>query len=206
MIREYYVISIVIIIAAILWFMWSFERKKPQEREVVMLAVMTAMAVVGRAIFIVTPQFKPCAAIIVITGIMLGKQSGFLCGALTAFVSNFIFGQGPWTPWQMIAFGLVGLISAVIFYGKRERYADNRILLGIYGFLITFLLYGFIMDTSTVLMYTDKLRLSTFMAIYLSGVYFNIIHGLSTLIFLLILSKSIFSKIRRLKVKYGMFN
>lgn len=206
MIREYYVISIVIIIAAILWFMWSFERKKPQEREVVMLAVMTAMAVVGRAIFIVTPQFKPCAAIIVITGIMLGKQSGFLCGALTAFVSNFIFGQGPWTPWQMIAFGLVGLISAVIFYGKRERYADNRILLGIYGFLITFLLYGFIMDTSTVLMYTDKLRLSTFMATYLSGVYFNIIHGLSTLIFLLILSKSIFSKIRRLKVKYGMFN
>ena len=93
MIREYYVISIVIIIAAILWFMWSFERKKPQEREVVMLAVMTAMAVVGRAIFIVTPQFKPCAAIIVITGIMLGKQSGFLCGALTAFVSNFIFGH-----------------------------------------------------------------------------------------------------------------
>lgn len=206
MIREYYVISIVIIIAAILWFMWSFERKKPQEREVVMLAVMTAMAVVGRAIFIVTPQFKPCAAIIVITGIMLGKQSGFLCGALTAFVSNFIFGQGPWTPWQMIAFGLVGLISAVIFYGKRERYADNRILLGIYGFLITFLLYGFIMDTSTVLMYTDKLRFSTFMATYLSGLYFNIIHGLSTLIFLLILSKSIFSKIRRLKVKYGMFN
>lgn len=206
MIREYYVISIVIIIAAILWFMWSFERRKPQEREVVMLAVMTAMAVVGRAIFIVTPQFKPCAAIIIITGIMLGKQSGFLCGALTAFVSNFIFGQGPWTPWQMIAFGLVGLVSAIIFNGKREHYADNRILLGIYGFLITFLLYGFIMDTSTVLMYTDKLRLSTFMATYLSGLYFNIIHGLSTLIFLLILSKSIFSKIRRLKVKYGMFN
>ena len=206
MIREYYVISIVIIIAAILWFMWSFERRKPQEREVVMLAVMTAMAVVGRAIFIVTPQFKPCAAIIIITGIMLGKQSGFLCGALTTLVSNFIFGQGPWTPWQMIAFGLVGLVSAIIFNGKREHYADNRILLGIYGFLITFLLYGFIMDTSTVLMYTDKLRLSTFMAIYLSGLYFNIIHGLSTLIFLLLLSKSIFSKIRRLKVKYGMFN
>lgn len=206
MIREYYVISIVIIIAAILWFMWSFERRKPQEREVVMLAVMTAMAVVGRAIFIVTPQFKPCAAIIIITGIMLGKQSGFLCGALTALVSNFIFGQGPWTPWQMIAFGLVGLVSAIIFNGKREHYADNRILLGIYGFLITFLLYGFIMDTSTVLMYTDMLRLSTFMATYLSGLYFNIIHGLSTLIFLLILSKSIFSKIRRLKVKYGMFN
>ncbi len=206
MIREYYVISIVIIIAAILWFLWSFERRKPQEREVVMLAVMTAMAVVGRAIFIVTPQFKPCAAIIIITGIMLGKQSGFLCGALTALVSNFIFGQGPWTPWQMIAFGLVGLVSAIIFNGKREHYADNRILLGIYGFLITFLLYGFIMDTSTVLMYTDKLRFSTFMATYLSGLYFNIIHGLSTLIFLLILSKSIFSKIRRLKVKYGMFN
>ena len=186
--------------------MWSFERKKPQEREVVMLAVMTALAVVGRAMFIVTPQFKPCAAIIIITGVMLGKQSGFLCGALTAFVSNFIFGQGPWTPWQMIAFGLIGMISAVVFGGKRERFANNRIVLSLYGFLITFALYGFIMDTSTVLMYTDKFRFSTFMATYLSGVYFNVIHGVSTFIFLMLFSRISFAKIRRLKLKYGMFN
>ena len=98
--------------------MWSFEKRKPKTREVVVLAVMTSIATLGRVIFFMLPQFKPCVAIIIITGIMLGKQSGFLCGALTAFVSDFFFGQGPWTPWQMFAFGIIGFISAIFF--KKE--------------------------------------------------------------------------------------
>ncbi|MFQ6929633.1 MAG: ECF transporter S component [Eubacterium sp.] len=69
------------------------------------------------------PQFKPCVAIIIITEIMLGKQSGFY-GALTAFVSDFFFGQGPWTPWQMFAFGIIGFISA-IFFQKRKYLAST---------------------------------------------------------------------------------
>ena len=71
------------------------------------------------------PQFKPCVAIIIITGIMLGKQAGFLCGALTAFVSDFFFGQGPWTPWQMFAFGIIGFISAIVFQ-KRKYLATTK--------------------------------------------------------------------------------
>ena len=94
MIREYYVISIVIIIAAILWFMWSFERRKPQEREVVMLAIMTAMAVVGRTIFIVTPQFKPCAAIVIITGIMFWKAVGISLRGINGICVEFYFRAG----------------------------------------------------------------------------------------------------------------
>ena len=95
MIRHYYIVSILIIVAAIGIFVWSFEKRKPKTREIVTLGVLTGMAIVGRVIFFMTPQFKPCAAIIIITGIMLGKQSGFLCGCLTAFISDFFFGQGP---------------------------------------------------------------------------------------------------------------
>ena len=62
-----------------------------------------------------TPQVKPCAAIIIITGIALGKKAGFLTGAMTAFVSNFFMGQGPWTPWQMVAFGLLGYIFGTAY-------------------------------------------------------------------------------------------
>lgn len=82
------------------------------------------------------PQFKPCVAIIIITGIMLGKQSGFfLCGALTAFVSDFFFGQGPWTPWQMFAFGIIGFISAIVFSKKKvlSLQQSSTLLIWIYN-------------------------------------------------------------------------
>lgn len=204
--REYYFISIIIIVAAIIIFMWSFERRKPATREVVVLAVMTALAVVGRIMFFMTPQFKPCAAIIIITGIVLGKESGFLCGAVTAFVSDFFFGQGPWTPWQMIAFGIIGFVSAFIFSGKLRKLADKKWLLCLYGFLMTFVVYGLIMDTATVFMYTDNPTVAAFFTTYASGVIFNVIHGASTVVFLWLLSKPLFLKLERIKVKYGMYS
>ena len=123
--REYYLAAILIIVISIFLFMWSFEKRKPKTREVVVLPVMTGIATLGRVMFFMLPQFKPCVAIIIITGIMLGKQSGFLCGALTAFVSDFFFGQGPWTPWQMFAFGIIGFISAIVFQ-KRKYLAHTQ--------------------------------------------------------------------------------
>jgi energy-coupling factor transport system substrate-specific component len=190
---------------AIFFFLWSFERRKPQTREVVVLAVMTALAVAGRMIFFMTPQFKPCAAIIIITGIMLGKESGFLCGAMTAFVSDFFFGQGPWTPWQMVAFGIIGYVSAILFSGKFRKWKDNRYILCGYGFLMTFVVYGLILDTATVFMYTDEPKAATFAAAYASGLVFNAIHGISTVIFLWILSGTFIRKLERIKIKYGIF-
>lgn len=203
--REYYLISILIIAAAIVIFMWSFERRKPRIREVVVLAVMTSLAVVGRMLFFMTPQFKPCAAIIIITGIMLGKEAGFLSGAVTAFASDFFFGQGPWTPWQMIAFGLIGYISAMIFSGNLRKMAENKLVLCAYGFFMTFVVYGLIMDTATVFMYTDKPTLTVFMATYGAGIFFNAIHGFSTVVFLWCLSGPLFAKLNRVKIKYGMY-
>ena len=131
--RQYYLISFVIIALAVFTFIFSFERRKPKAREIVVLAVMTTIAIVSRIMFFMIPEMKPSAAIIIITGAMLGKQAGFLSGVLTAFFSDFVFGQGPWTPWQMIGFGLVGLGAAIIFYG-RETLCENRVLLCMYGF------------------------------------------------------------------------
>ena len=184
--REYYLAAILIIVISIFLFMWSFEKRKPKTREVVVLAVMTSIAILGRVIFFMLPQFKPCVAIIIITGIMLGKQSGFLCGALTAFVSDFFFGQGPWTPWQMFAFGIIGFISAIVFQ-KRKYLAYNKVVLCVYGFIMTFVVYGLILDTAM-------------------GIPFNIVHGIATVVFLLLLAKPLFNKLSRMKEKYGMYN
>ena len=206
MLRQYYLIAIVMIFLAVLFFLWSFEKRKPQTREIVMLAVLTAMAIVGRLIFFMTPQFKPCAAVIIITAVMLGKEAGFLCGCLTAFISDFFFGQGPWTPWQMFAFGIIGLVSALIFSGAGKRLIENRLFISVYGFFITFVLYGIIMDTATVLMYTDTPTLGALLTTYAGGIIFNLIHGLSTFIFLFVLSGEMFRKIKRIKMKFNMFN
>ena len=206
MMRGYYFTSMCIIVISIFIFLWSFEKRKPKTREIVTLAVMTALAVVGRLAFFMTPQVKPCAAIIIITGVMLGRQSGFLCGALTAFVSGFFFGQGPWTPWQMIAFGIIGFLSGVLFSKKNIKYAYNKWIISIYGFLATFVIYGFILDTATVFMYTDTPKTETFVATYLSGIGFNLIHAASTFVVLFLISNATIKKLDRLKIKYKMFS
>lgn len=206
MMRGYYFTSMCIIVISIFIFLWSFEKRKPKTREIVTLAVMTALAVVGRLAFFMTPQVKPCAAIIIITGVMLGRQSGFLCGALTAFVSGFFFGQGPWTPWQMIAFGAIGFLSGVLFSKKNIKYAYNKWIISIYGFLATFVIYGFILDTATVFMYTDTPKTETFVATYLSGIGFNLIHAASTFVVLFLISNATIKKLERLKIKYKMFS
>lgn len=97
-------------------FFLVFEKRKPQARELVPIAVMAAIAVVGRTVFAIVPlpNFKPCSAIIMITAVVFGPETGFLTGALTAFVSNFIFGQGPWTPWQMFTWGLLGFLTGLM--------------------------------------------------------------------------------------------
>ena len=90
--------------------------RKPQARDMVPIAVMAALGVVGRTVFAIVPlpNFKPVSAIVIMTGVVFGPESGFLTGALTGFVSNFIFGQGPWTPWQMFSWGMIGFIAGLL--------------------------------------------------------------------------------------------
>lgn len=109
-------LGLLFLLASAIPFLLVFDKKKPQARELVPIAVMAAIAVVGRTVFeiIPLPNFKPCSAIIIITAVAFGPEAGFLTGALTAFVSNFIFGQGPWTPWQMFTWGLVGFLAGIL--------------------------------------------------------------------------------------------
>ena len=122
--QNYYLNSIVIIILAFVVFFFSYEKKKPQAREIVTLAVMSAIAIASRATFAMIPFFKPMMGIIMITGMAFGAGAGFLTGTVTGFVSNFIFGQGPWTPWQMFAYGVGGALAG--FLAKKGIYSYNN--------------------------------------------------------------------------------
>ena len=180
-----------------------FEDRDPQARELVIIAVLAAIAVAGRGAFFMLPQFKPVAAIVIIAGVCFGGEAGFLVGAVSGLVSNFFFGQGPWTPWQMFAFGIIGFIAGVLF--KKGMLKKKKIFLCIYGGISTFFIYGFLLDTASILMFSEKnITKAGAISVYMSGIPFNMVHAISTIFFLFVLSKSMIEKLDRIKIKYGL--
>ena len=201
--RKFYIVSILIIIACMIPFALRFERRSPQPRELVLLAAMIALGVAGRAAFYMAPQFKPIAAITIITGIAFGAESGFVAGAMIAFVSNFIFGQGPWTPWQMEALGLLGLLAGLFFH-RKDGGLPKLVPLLIFGFLSVMLIYGPIVDTSTVFTVYGTPTVKLLLAAFASGLIPNLVHAGATVVFLLLLARPLLKKLNRVRVKYGL--
>lgn len=200
--RSYYLIAALILLFTMLPFFMVFEKRKPQARELVVIAVLCAIAVAGRTAFFWLPQFKPVAAIVIIAGICFGAESGFLVGAVSGFVSNFFFGQGPWTPFQMFCFGLIGFLAGILF--KKGMLPKKRLPLCIYGGLATFFIYGGIVNISTLTMFGGGVTIETIATVYLSAIPFDAIHAASTVIFLLLIALPMVEKLDRIKLKYGM--
>ena len=200
--RVYYIVSLILMVYAIVPFFMVFEGRKPQAREMIVLATMAALACAGRAAFFMIPSFKPIVAIVIISGIAFGGEAGFLVGAVTMLVSNFLFGQGPWTPWQMFAMGFIGFLSGVLH--QKGLLPAKRLTLCIYGFLVTFFIYGGIMNPAALFMSVYKFTWSGLLAIYISGVPVDLVHSLSTFIFLWLGARPLLEKLQRIKKKYGL--
>lgn len=193
--QRYLIISLGIAVLALLLFMTGFERKNIGSRRMVITAIMTALAVFGRFI----PLFKPITAICVMTAVYLGAEAGFFCGSLSVLISNIFFGQGPWTPFQMLGFGLIGL-----FAGYLSRVLmKSRVLLLLYG-VIAGVGYSFVMDIWTVLWYAGDFDWSLYGAALVSAVPFTLLYAVSNVIFLLVLQKPVGNKLKRVKIKYGV--
>ena len=200
--RSYYFVSLLILAVTMLPFLLVFEHRKPMARELVLLATLSALAVAGRAAFFMLPQFKPVVAIVILTAVTLGPEAGFLVGAVSGFVSNFFFGQGPWTPWQMFSFGIVGFLAGIL--AVRGILPKKRWALCLYGGIATVVIYGGIMNFSSAILFGGKLTVKSLLAIYASGVPFDLIHGASTVIFLFFLANPMMEKIDRVQKKYGL--
>ncbi len=200
--RQYYFISLLIILYTMIPFLMVFEKRKPKARELVVIAVLCAIAVAGRAAFIFVPFFKPLVAIVIITGVAFGGEAGFLCGAVSGFVSNFIFGQGPWTPWQMFAFGIAGFIAGVLY--NKGILKKKRLPLSIFGAVVVMVIVGPLLDMCALFTMTSVVNTENAIALLISGLPVNAIHATATVIFLLIISRSMFDKLDRLKIKYAM--
>lgn len=108
-------ISTIVLILSFVPFIYSYEKRKVKAREVVLLAVMSSLTVVSNLICAYTVPFHAGTAMVIITGIALGPQSGFLVGAMSRFVCNFFMGQGAWTAWEMFAWGVLGALAGIMF-------------------------------------------------------------------------------------------
>lgn len=193
--RRYGLISLCVAILVVWLFLLGFEKETASSRRTVLVAVLIALSVVGRMI----PLFKPITAITVLSAIYLGAESGFTVGALSALISNFYFGQGPWTPFQMLAWGLIGLFAAWLSRPLRK----SRTLLLIYG-LLSAILYSALMDVWTVLWASQTITSSIYLAALLTALPHTILYAVSNVIFLALLAKPFGEKLERVKIKYGV--
>lgn len=206
--RSYIIVSVLVVVYSMIPFFVQFEQCKPQARELVALAVMIALTVAARAAFVFVPNFKPMAALVMITGIAFGASSGFLCGSVSMLVSNFIFGQGPWTPFQMLGFGLCGFVFGFLAEHKviprRNWSKRQRVAVSAAGFTFYLVIAGPILDTSSVFWILSSITPEAVIAIYLAGVPMNLAQAIATFITLFLIGNAILSKLERVKVKYGM--
>ena len=200
--KKYYFISLLIVLEAMLPFFLTFEARRPQARELVVIAVLCAIGVAGRAAFFMLPQFKPVMAVAIIAGVALGGETGFLVGSVTMLVSNIMFAQGPWTPWQMFCMGIIGHLAGILY--QKGLLRRTRGSLCVYGALSAIVIYGGIMDPVSALMWSSGLNWKILLTYYVSGFPMNCIHAAATWLFLWFAAEPMLEKLERVKTKYGL--
>lgn len=193
--RRHLIISFGVALLAVILFFTGYEQKKTGSRRMVIVAVLTALCVAGRFI----PLFKPVTALTVIAGIYLGCESGFLVGALAAAISNFYFGQGPWTAFQMLGWGMIGFIAGLL--GRILK--RHKALLLLYGVLAG-VVYSFVMDIWTVLWYDGSFNWKLYAASVTAALPHTIVYAVSNFAFLWFLAKPFGEKLERVRIKYGV--
>lgn len=199
--EKYYAwVSLAVALLSCLPLFICFERKHSTAKELMTLAVLVAVSAAGRFVFAWLPGFKPVTALAVITAMYLGREAGFLVGSLSAVVSNFYFGQGPWTPFQMLAWGFVGFLAGVLADPLKRR----KIWMVLYGVLAG-ILFSAIMDIWSTLWVDGTFNLARYLAACVSGLTFTVEYAVSNVIFLFLLAKPIGEKLERVVRKYGMF-
>ena len=193
-------IGLVASVASLLLFFLSYEWSRPGLRDTMPVVVMAALAAAGRILFAPIPDVKPVSAIAIVAGATFGRKAGFMTGALAALVSNFFFGQGAWTPWQMYAWGLVGWLAGVLASaGAFERPA----VVYAYG-LGSGLLYGLVVNLWSILGFFRPQTLLEAAGVFAAAIPLDLVHGVATLGFLLLIWKPWGRKLKRLKMAYGL--
>ena len=198
--KAYLLLSFIIIALTMIPFFARFEAKKISSREIVILAILAAIAAVSRVPFAPLPSVQPTSFVIIITGLVFGAESGFIVGAVAAIVSNIFLGQGPWTPWQMYAWGMIGMTAGLFRNRWWMKQMWGKLIFGfVWGYL-----FGWFMNLWIIVGSLENFTWEFFISIYVASIYFDLAHALSNVFFLFVFSASWIRILERFKRKYGL--
>lgn len=198
-------VSLLVIICFLAILFFCYERTKPSAKDLVLVSTLSAFAIFARVIFSFFPLYNPILAIIMLSGFVLGPFSGFMVGALSALGSNFIFGQGTWTFYQMFGYGISGFVFGYIKKFRFIHYFSSikdYIFLSLMSFVLIIFFVGPLLDLSGFFM-TGMNDWNYLKVILLSGLPFNVFHGLSTVITIVFLGKWFSQTVSRILKKYN---
>lgn len=197
--KRYVWISLCVAVLSCVPFFLRFERREANVGRTVLIAVMTALTVLSRIVFAAIPGFKPVTALVVITAMYFGGEAGFLTGSLAALISNIYFGQGPWTPFQMFAWGIVGFLAGLLAR-PLKRHLGALLVYGAFSGV----LFSFLMDIWTVLSIDGYFNPTRYAAALASAAPYTVLYAVSNVLFLLVFSKPLGAIFKRIKRKYGL--
>lgn len=198
---QYQVISMLMVIVACIPIYYRYERKRLNIKELVLIAILTTTAVLGRFLFYMIPAITPMTAIIIISGICMGAEIGFLVGSLSAVTSNMLFGQGPWTPYQMFSWGLIGLIAGLPWI--RKVLSKSYWFLVLYGILAG-IFFSFFMDVWTVLSIDRYFSWTRYVALLVTALPYTISYCFANAFFSCLLLRAIQTRLQRILIKYDI--
>ncbi|GAW91791.1 ECF transporter S component [Calderihabitans maritimus] len=188
----------VLLAAAVLFaFYLHFELTHVTSKELALIATLAAVAALGRVPFAAIPGIQPTTFLVILSGCVFGSRVGFMVGSTAALVSNFFLGQGPWTPWQMLAWGLAGA-SAGILTGIRPNLGRWELALfsGVWGYI-----FGWIMNLWTWTAFVYPLTWRSFFMTYLASLGMDTLHAIGNIVFSLVFGKECWSILQRFRRK-----
>ncbi|WEK56437.1 MAG: ECF transporter S component [Candidatus Cohnella colombiensis] len=196
-------IGLVLALLSMLPFLLRFERSERRARELMLIAVMAAVATVSRIPFAtLLPGFTPVTFIAIISGVVFGAEAGWMVGAATGLVSGFFLGMGPWTPWQMFAWGMAGYTAGL--FAHRSEWRRKRVPLALFGILWGFL-FGWIMNlTLAIDQWVQTHSWEAVVGKYALSLPFEILHATANVFFIVVFSPSWIRLLERYRSKYGV--
>lgn len=184
----------IVTITLLIIYLW-YDRKEVSVKELALVTTLAAFAGLSRIPFAAIPSFQPTTFLVLISGFVFGPGPGFMVGSLGAFVSNLFLGHGPWTPWQMMAWGFVGVSGGLLSrWSLKHTKGPLMILSLLWGFL-----FGWILNLWHWLTFIYPLTLKSFLAVQLASIWFDGIHALGNVLFMYYLGPELVRILQRFK-------
>jgi energy-coupling factor transport system substrate-specific component len=186
-----------LVILAIAAFFFEFEERAASSKEIALISMLATISAVLRVPFAALPNIQPCTFLIICSGYAFGPVAGFMVGAITPLVSNFFLGHGPWTPYQMLAWGLCGVSAAYL-----RRFNPGRNMLALFGIIWGYL-FGWIMNIFYWTAYVYPLTFTTFMVTQLSSLWLDTFSAVGNLIFLGLFGRKTIAILERFRKRFA---